>query len=114
METIIEVFNESSYDLKIRFEQIPGYWRGFEQNIDAIMQGESFSFGKFAGRSGQPIKHVNPNERTVNIIISDLVTDEILKEMDNINKDIIFFEFIKLTSIYAFYHFKITDDLLQN
>lgn len=110
IDTEIKVINESSYNLHIIFERIFPYG-GFDESIN-VNQSESVSFGIFPLRGGKQNDHYNPNELAINIIIFNFVTGEIIREMDNMDKGIMFFEFIGFNDFSALYQFKITDDLL--
>jgi hypothetical protein len=110
VDTAIKVVNESSYDLNITFDPIfPN--EVFYKSID-INQGESVSFITYPIRGGKKSDHYNPNEGMINIIISNIDTGKIIKEMNNMNKNITYFEFIGFEIDSAVYQFKITDDLL--
>ena len=106
--------NESSYDLRIIFAEVPPY-SGFSGIID-VNQGGSVLFFSFVPRAGGKERHYNPNYDVVNIVIYTLVageTGELIKEM-NTKDNFSVFEFMGYNKNTALYQFKITDELLQN
>jgi hypothetical protein len=106
--TEIEVVNESSYNLRIIFESVPPYL-GFDEKIDVAI-GESVSFNIFSGLGGKDVEPRNPNSELIKISFVNLDTDEIIKEIDNMRKDTIFFEYINSEPYQAWYQFRINED----
>jgi hypothetical protein len=106
-DTIIEIINDSSYNLNIAFEEIPPY-SGFTDEV-YLLKTESISILIWSGLGGKDIKPVNPNDKKVNIIFLNIDTGEVIKEMEN-SEDM--FKFIRAEDYEAYYQLKITDDLL--
>jgi hypothetical protein len=105
--TEIEIINDSSYNLHITFEEISPYL-GFNGEI-YLLKNESLSFHIWAGLGGKDIKPRNPNNEKVKIIILNIDTGEIIKEMENTENTFIC---IREEAYKAYYQLKITDDFL--
>jgi len=101
-DTYVTIINNSSYDLNVVFQQFAPF---------DVNKGDSLTFTIFPGR-GAVEGFRDPNELPINILISDLATGEVIKEIDNINTEKILFEFVEIKSFTAMYNFEITDDLL--
>jgi hypothetical protein len=111
IETKIEIKNESSNNLHITLKSIPSGSGGFNEQFD-VGKEKSVVFYLRAGLTSEGVKHRDPNKEAVYINIFNSDTKKLIKQLQNDNN---LFEFIKTYtdhSIFYYYIFKITDELL--